>query len=1098
MAGRLWQMGALCVLVLCATPAIADLVMGSPSLVSKQRVGRTLFDYTYQIDLTNTGPSAAQAASATVNSTAPGATVTENTLTFGSIAAGATVTSSDTFTIRQNRATTFDPTALVFDVLATQLSVNNFNLIGKRRVGRTQFEYDYQVELTNSGFTNAQGITASVTSTAASTVVVEGNLTYADIPSGAAGTSTDTFTIRQDRTATFDPNILVVDIQATPVAATDLVAPQLTVAAPTNGGLVITNQPLIEVTYSDDRGTVNTASLAFTANGQPLGVDCQLSPATAQCMPTATLPEGLVSLAATVQDPAGNTASTQTQFTVDSIPVELVITGPADGLITKLDQIEVTGTAGAGVDSVDVNGVIASLSGSTFNATVPLRDGKNMLVAVATKDSGRTGTDSVDITRDIVAPIVSIDSPSDGFVSVNDSIAVTGKVNDIVNGGTEARVIVNGVEATVAGGAFMVMDIPLVRGSNTINAVATDAVGNEGSRIISVTFQSPVGARMREGSGNGQAAQVNQILSRPLVAIVQDDLGNPVAGRVVKFEVTRNSGDLKVTAGDTPVRMLQVPTDGSGKASVLFTLGDTAGEGNNRVKASAVGVAGEVEFCASGLGAPPQKILMVDGDNQRGVIGFPLANPLEALVVDKDGNPSQGVEVTFSIVRGTGNLDGAQSQVKVTGADGIARSVLTLGLEAGINNNVVKADFAGLTGLPATFVSSGLAPGNPADTKFSGVVLDNGHTPIPGALVTILNTSASDTTDEEGQFMLDNVPVGHIHLNIDPTNSTRAETYPPLGFETVTIAGQTNVLGQPILIPALQTESSRLVGGNEDVTLRMPGVAGLELTVFANSVTCPDGSSQCQVSISQVHLDKVPMPPPSGTIFMPPAWTIQSAGTLFDPPAKISIPNDGLPPGRVIDIFQFDHTLNEFINVGKGTVSNDGLVIVSDPGFGITRAGWGGGAQPPPPTTTSCGGGAAGGGAAGGDGGGGSGGNTGFSDAIGTTKEAIGFLADLVDDANTKQTLRGIANSLGQAAQAANCIKSLTAALNVSCANAGQSTGEGLTAVSGALSSCGARCVDSGCLVPAQILDTSVKSKCDTDEKKKGFNQVTKCLQKSL
>ena len=117
-----------------------------------------------------------------------------------------------------------------------------------------------------------------------------------------------------------------------------------------------------------------------------------------------------------------------------------------------------------------------------------------------------------------------------------------------------------------------------------------------------------------------------------------------------------------------------------------------------------------------------------------------------------------------------------------------------------------------------------------------------------------------------------------------------------------------------ILIPALSS-ASRIVGGPEDVTLSMPGVAGLALTVFANSVRFPDGSTTGEVSISQVHLDKVPMPPPSGTFFMPPAWTVQPAGVEFDPPARITIPNDGLRPGRVIDIFQFDHTLNQFINV---------------------------------------------------------------------------------------------------------------------------------------------------------------------------------------
>ncbi|NOZ54713.1 MAG: carboxypeptidase-like regulatory domain-containing protein, partial [Gammaproteobacteria bacterium] len=131
------------------------------------------------------------------------------------------------------------------------------------------------------------------------------------------------------------------------------------------------------------------------------------------------------------------------------------------------------------------------------------------------------------------------------------------------------------------------------------------------------------------------------------------------------------------------------------------------------------------------------------------------------------------MNVTFNVVKGGGTLDGASSITKTTGTDGIARAVLTLGSDAGINNNVVSATFEAQLAdiLPATYVSSGLLPGNPADTKFSGVVLDHGHTPIPNAVITIPDTTVSGTTNAEGQFLLDNVPVGHILLRIDPTGS---------------------------------------------------------------------------------------------------------------------------------------------------------------------------------------------------------------------------------------------------------------------------------------------------------------------------------------
>jgi len=371
--------------------------------------------------------------------------------------------------------------------------------------------------------------------------------------------------------------------------------------------------------------------------------------------------------------------------------------------------------------------------------------------------------------------------------------------------------------------------------------------------------------------------KVNQQLVEPLVTVVQDEFGNPVSGRIVTFSVTRNSGTLQATTGDLPKRIIQIPTDGKGQASVLFALGDTAGEGNNRVTVTAQGAVGEAEFCASGLGAQPNKILMVKGDNQRGLANNPLPTPLEALVVDDDGNPVKDLPVIFSVVLGAGNLNGEQTIILTTGPDGIARAVFTVGQEPGVNNNVVNATFEGATCLPATFISSALLPGNPDNTGFRGVVLDNAQTPIPEAVISILDTEISAITDAEGQFTLTKIPVGHIHLRSDPTNSPRPETFPPLEFETVTVAGQVNTLGQPIMLPAIQTNSSKIVGGSEDVTLTMQGVAGLTVTVFANSATFPDGSKTGQLSISQVHLDKVPMPPPSGTLFMPPAWTIQPA-----------------------------------------------------------------------------------------------------------------------------------------------------------------------------------------------------------------------------
>ncbi|HRC86598.1 MAG TPA: carboxypeptidase regulatory-like domain-containing protein, partial [Thermoanaerobaculia bacterium] len=573
--------------------------------------------------------------------------------------------------------------------------------------------------------------------------------------------------------------------------------------------------------------------------------------------------------------------------------------------------------------------------------TVPLREGGNLLVALARKANGNTGSASIEVTRDVVAPIVRIQSPANGFVSAAPSLAVSGQVNDSVTGGIPTEVRVNGRLALVSGGAFLLDSLPLQPGDNTLDVVAFDAAGNSGADRITVRYQPSLGRHLEVVSGNGQLGALSSPLPQPLVVAVLDAAGNPVPAQPVSFRVSRNSGSLAAQPGDSPRRTLQLYSDANGQARAFFTLGDSAGAGTQRVTVSALGAAGELELCATGLAGEPAKIVMTMGDNQRGAVGRPLPVPLEALVLDSDGNPVPGVLVRFQVEKGGGNLDGAPTLTRTTGLDGRARVAFTLGFAPGIAAHVVSAAVEGLDGLPASFTESALVPGDPAQTRFSGVVVDNSLQPIPGAEVSILGAPAPAITDEQGRFTLTQVPVGLVHLHIDPSGSPRPETFPPLAFETVTVAGVDNQLAQPIALPVVDTAGSRIVGGDQDVTLTMAGVEGASLTVFAHSVTCPDGSHTCRVALSQVQLDKVPMAPPAGSMFLPPAWTVQPHGVTFDPPARVTVPNNGLPPGRVVEIEQFDHELNRFISVGQGTVSEDGSLITSDPGFGVQRAGWG-------------------------------------------------------------------------------------------------------------------------------------------------------------
>ncbi len=87
-------------LVLLANTAFADLSVGNYSLVSSKRVSRTEYEYTYRAKVTNNGQDAKNVM-AQVTSNSSNTTIIEGILEFGNVAAGATITSSDTFIITQ-------------------------------------------------------------------------------------------------------------------------------------------------------------------------------------------------------------------------------------------------------------------------------------------------------------------------------------------------------------------------------------------------------------------------------------------------------------------------------------------------------------------------------------------------------------------------------------------------------------------------------------------------------------------------------------------------------------------------------------------------------------------------------------------------------------------------------------------------------------------------------------------------------------------------------------------------------------------------------------------------------------------------------------
>jgi hypothetical protein len=317
-----------------------------------------------------------------------------------------------------------------------------------------------------------------------------------------------------------------------------------------------------------------------------------------------------------------------------------------------------------------------------------------------------------------------------------------------------------------------------------------------------------------------------------------------------------------------------------------------------------------------------------------------LPRPFDAVVTDAGHNRLGGVPVTFRVVEGDGTLGGESEATVVSDGDGRALVVLTLGPRAGIANNVVAATVAGREEEPATFNASAREPGDPLQTSISGVVLDNSNVPLQGVTLRIRGTAHAAASDAQGQFRIPLVPVGNVHLQVDGSTAQRPGTWPNLEFEIVTVPGIDNTLGMPIYLVQLDTANGIFVDETHGGTLTLPEYPGFSLTVAPNSATFPDGTRRGTISVTAVHVDKVPMVPNFG---QQPRFivTIQPPGVHFDPPAAVAHPNvDGMKPGEVTEIYSFDHDMGSFVATGTATVSEDGTTLRSDPGMGIVKGGW--------------------------------------------------------------------------------------------------------------------------------------------------------------
>jgi hypothetical protein len=79
------------------------------------------------------------------------------------------------------------------------IRATSYTLVSSRRITRTIWEYSYRLNLRNSGMGNASAVSANLRTYPANVTVVDGTATLPTLSAGSTVSSSDTFTIRIDR-----------------------------------------------------------------------------------------------------------------------------------------------------------------------------------------------------------------------------------------------------------------------------------------------------------------------------------------------------------------------------------------------------------------------------------------------------------------------------------------------------------------------------------------------------------------------------------------------------------------------------------------------------------------------------------------------------------------------------------------------------------------------------------------------------------------------------------------------------------------------------------------------------------------------------------
>jgi len=316
-------------------------------------------------------------------------------------------------------------------------------------------------------------------------------------------------------------------------------------------------------------GTVNgngTALLSLTLSVNDATPEAFASfDATTGAFSTAiVLVEGPNKLVIAATDVNANVTTDTRTITLDPNAADLAVTSPTNSSFTTNALVDVTGTVGSpqsttvtialndgAAETVALNG------GNSFTYQLTLVKGANTIVVTATDTVPHT--QSILVTYDPDAPVLSVSSPADAFATPKSSVVLTGAVEDALT--TPALTVsVDGTalstQPVITDGAFSVtIELPTVK-TYAITVAATDLSGNSSTITRNVIRKDPSG-NATDGISAPTIADVQKVLQFAL------GLAIPTADEIVNVDVAplasgKPAPDGNVDGGDALVILEKV------------------------------------------------------------------------------------------------------------------------------------------------------------------------------------------------------------------------------------------------------------------------------------------------------------------------------------------------------------------------------------------------------------------------------------------------------------------------------------------------------------------------------------------------------------